>query len=307
MSTEIEDMDKGLIFLIQDYSINDGPGIRTTVFLKGCPLRCSWCQNPESLKQVPELMTHDKKCIACGKCVDTCHVKAVTLNPLHGRKIDRETCDLCFECVDICPSVALEKVGEYMTVDQVMAEIEKSEIFMVRSNGGVTVSGGEPMMQSTFTHNLLKACKEKGLHTALDTCGYTPFPVFQKILNYVDLLLFDIKHIDPDAHMAATGKSNNLILENIGKIPRHVDTWLRIPLIPGYNDSDENLEKAGALGREIGARKISILPFNRLGDGKYHNLGKELPLAGLKPLEDEKLNYVKRVIEGFGINVTIGE
>jgi len=307
MNSEVTDKERGLIFLIQGYSIQDGPGIRTTVFMKGCPLRCPWCHNPESLNPHPELMTHDAQCIACGKCVDACPVEAITLNKQEGRKIDRDRCNLCFECVEVCPAEALTKVGEIMTVEQVVEEVEKDEIFYWRSGGGVTISGGEPLLQGPFVTKVLKACKEKGLHTALDTCGYSPWPLLEEVLEYVDLVLFDIKHMDPKAHEEATGMSNALSLENLYKIPNHKTVWLRIPLIPGYNDSEENLKKISALGREIGAERISILPFNKFGEGKYENLGKQIFISDVKPPSKERLHEIQQSIESFGLHVTLGE
>lgn len=307
MNSQISNQEQGLIFLIQGYSIQDGPGIRTTVFMKGCPLRCPWCHNPESLNPYPELMTHDSLCIACGKCVDACPVGAVTLNRPEGRKIDRARCNLCFECVEVCPADALTKVGEYMTVEQVMEEVEKDEIFYWRSGGGVTISGGEPLLQSSFVRKVLKACKERGLHTALDTCGYSPWPLMEAVLEYVDLVLFDIKHMDAKAHKEATGVSNALPLENLRKIPNQKKVWLRIPLIPGYNDSEENLKNVSELGREIGAERISILPFNKFGDGKYVNLGRPIPIPEVKSPSRERLHEIQQGIESFGLHVTLGE
>jgi pyruvate formate lyase activating enzyme len=295
-----------LIFLIQRFSVQDGPGLRTTVFMKGCPLRCRWCQNPESMKLSPELMTHDTKCILLGKCVAACPVGAISLDNQSRRKIDWAKCDLCFRCVAACPAKALTRVGEYMTVAGVMAEIERDEIFYHKSGGGVTVSGGEPLLQWQFVDSLLTACKQRHLHTALDTSGYAPWPVLEKVLEHVDLVLYDIKHMDPARHREATGKSNRLILSNLRMIPRQKKVWLRIPLIPEFNDSEENMTRVSELGREIGAEKVSILPYHKLAEEKYHQLGKNYTLAHLELTSQERLAEIKNFIEGFGLQAAIG-
>jgi pyruvate formate lyase activating enzyme len=299
--------DQGSIFLIQGYSTNDGPGIRTTVFTKGCPLKCRWCHNPESANPFPELMTHDDRCIACLKCLEVCSPKAITFHLGKGRRIDRNRCNLCLYCVEVCPSKSLTAVGETMTVDQVMNEIIKDELFFNRSGGGVTVSGGEPLSQGLFVLELLRACKERGLHTALDTSGYGSWSVLETLLAYLDLVLFDIKHMDPRAHTRGTGKSNALPLSNLRRIPRNIQVWIRLPIIPGYNDSPENLNKVMDLSREIGAEKISLLPFTRYGDGKYLNLGRKIPMAEIQPLSQGKITEIKSFLEQSGIPVAVGE
>jgi pyruvate formate lyase activating enzyme len=298
---------RGSIFLIQSFSTNDGPGIRTTVFTKGCPLKCLWCHNPESANSFPELMTHDDLCIGCRKCLEVCPLKAVSFHPEKGRRINRKRCNRCMACVAVCPAKSLTAVGEIMTVEQVMTEIKKDELFMHRSEGGVTISGGEPLGQAPFVRGLLRACQEHGFHTALDTSGYAPWPVLEEILDYVNLVLFDIKHMDPTAHTQVTGVSNALPLSNLRRIPRNIKIWLRLPLIPGYNDSMENLDKVIVLGREKGVEKISLLPFNRYGDGKYLNLGRKIPLPGIEPFSQEKIEKIRSHLERSGVPVTVGE
>ncbi len=298
--------ERGLVFLIQRYSVQDGPGLRTTVFMKGCPLRCQWCQNPESLKPYPELMTRDTKCLLLGKCVEACPVGAITFDQQKNRKINRARCNLCFQCVDVCPAKALSQVGKYMTVEEVMAEIERDDIFYRKSGGGITISGGEPLLQWRFVSRLLEACKQRHLHTALDTCGYAPWPTLKKVLEHVDLVLYDIKHMAPTLHKEATGKSNRLILNNVRMMPPQTNVWLRIPLIPGFNDAEENLARLSRLGREIGAEKVSILPYHKLAEEKYKQLGKKYTMAGFEPPSTEHLQQVQKFIESFGLQVTIG-
>ena len=299
--------DRGSIFLIQSFSTSDGPGIRTTVFMKGCPLSCKWCQNPESKNDFPELMTHDDRCIGCGKCVEACPVHAIIFDGKNGRAIDRSRCNRCFDCVDACPADALTRIGEYLSVEQVMTEIEKDQLFIHRSGGGVTLSGGEPLLQEPFTINLLKACKDRGYHTALDTSGYGSWSTFNKVIEYVDLVLYDLKHMDAQTHMEGTKVDNLLILSNLRKIPNPTKLWLRVPLIPDYNDTFENLDQIVSISRETTTEKISLLPFNRFGDGKYRNLGLEMPLLDVAPLSKEKIENVKKHLEKSGLPVTVGE
>ncbi len=297
---------RGLVFHTQSYSIQDGPGLRTTIFMKGCPLKCKWCHNPESIKPYPELMSRDKKCVKLGKCVLACPVGAITLDQLEGRKIDREKCTLCFDCVAACPTGAIEQVGTYMTVDEVMAEIVKDELFYRRSGGGVTISGGEPLLQWAFVNRLLQACKEIHLHTALDTCGYARWPALESILEYVDLILYDIKHMDPQLHKKETGVDNSLILKNLRRIPSKVKIWLRLPLIADYNDSFEHVRKVVELALEVNAEKISALLYHDWATGKYSSLGREYLLRGAKPPSAEHVQQLKSMSEHMGVKFTIG-
>ncbi|RJR27626.1 MAG: glycyl-radical enzyme activating protein [Desulfobacteraceae bacterium] len=275
--------------------------------MKGCPLSCWWCQNPEAIKAREELIYRESRCCLCGSCAGVCPMGAITLDQEQGWKIDRAKCDGCFDCVEVCPTRALEKVGDHMTVEEVVREIEKDEMFYAKSNGGVTLSGGEPLFQADFSYLILKACKKKGFHTALDTCGYGPWEVFEKLLEYVDLVLFDIKHMDPIRHEEATGKDNDLILSNLRKIPAGKSVWLRIPIIPGFNDTKDNLDAVGALGKEVGAEKISILPFHKLGEAKYQQLHQEYRAAGLNNSSKEEIKEIQNNLQRFGLQVAIGE
>lgn len=298
---------KGLVFNIQRYSIHDGPGIRTTVFLKGCPLKCKWCSNPESINPHPELMIRESKCDACGKCLDSCSRHAIKLHDDHVH-IDRSKCDLCLKCADICPKGAIELTGKYMSVEEAVDECVKDELFYQNSGGGVTLSGGEPLYQPEFTLNLLKACKESALNTAIDTSGFANWNVIEKALPYIDLVLYDIKHLDPEMHQSATGGSNEVILDNLQKIvksdkPR---VWIRIPVIPNFNDSETYIEKLAETLVGMPAEKISLLGYHEWGKPKYASLGRDYPLNGCVPPAEEKLERLKDIMQSKGLQVTIG-
>ena len=265
---------KGIIFNIQRYSIHDGPGIRSTVFLKGCPLTCFWCQNPESQEMKAEILLDKSKCASCGQCIISCPAGANLLTP-DRVKIIRDKCMGCGECVEVCPNEARRLVGEYMTVDEVMEEILRDRVFYENSGGGVTLSGGEPLMQADFALQLLRRCKEEDLHTALDTCGYTSWKTMQKLLEYTDLVLYDIKCLDATKHSMATGKPNELIIENAKMIARSKEMWVRVPLVPGFNDSEREVRAiVSFIKKELGSTKIDLHCYNKLGEGKYDRLDK---------------------------------
>jgi len=296
---------KGLVFNIQRFSIHDGPGIRTTVFMKGCPLRCRWCSNPESWNPYPEIMTYDIKCIKCGKCAEICPEEAITINQ-RGRKLNRAKCTLCLKCAEVCPTGALSISGKYLTIGEIVKEVESDKLFYQNSGGGVTISGGEPLSQWEFVHQLLRECKQKGLHTALDTCGYALWEAMEKVLEYTDLVLFDIKHMDSSQHRKGTGKSNSLILENARKAAAKTKVWLRFPLIPGYNDSEGNIKGVAELGGGLEVEKVSLLPYHEWGKAKYEKLGRRYPFKNTQPPSDERVQEVQKIMEGMGLKVTIG-
>jgi pyruvate formate lyase activating enzyme len=296
----------GLITLIQRFSVQDGPGIRSTIFLKGCSLTCWWCQNPETWFQYSELIAKDEKCNQCGNCVNACPVDAVRIDKSVGRYIDRTNCNNCLKCVSVCPTGALEKIGRYMTIEDVMTEVERDELFYNRSKGGVTISGGEPLIQWKFVRKLLKELKYRGLHTALDTSGHGKWSILEKLLEYSDLILYDIKHMNSAIHRQGTGVGNELILKNIRKIPMDKKIWLRVPLIPGYNISHENITNIAYLAKEIRAEKVSILPFHRLGESKYKGLGRYYSASILDGPDASQISYVKSIFMGHGIKVSIG-
>jgi len=292
----------GLIFNIQRFSVHDGSGIRTTVFMKGCRLNCRWCSNPESIRPYPEIMTSDSRCILCGRCAQVCPKRAITLDS--KRKIDRLKCDLCLKCVEVCPTGAIRVTGQYATVDEVMSEIMKDELFYQNSGGGVTISGGEPLLQWEFVRSLLSECKQEGIHTALDTSGYASWAVLSKVLACVDLALYDIKHTDPQYHKSGTGGGNRQILTNFRLTASKVRTWLRVPIIPGYNDSKDNITIIAKLAKETKVEKVSLLPYHQLGKAKYEQLSRRYTIRVMPPSEEHLLK-LQKLIENQGVKTTI--
>jgi len=299
---------EGLIFNIQRFAIHDGPGLGTTVFMKGCPLRCRWCSNPESWETYPEIMVHNIKCIAgCRKCLETCPSDAISFTTQgSGIEVDREKCDLCMKCVEVCPSRAIERVGNWMTVEEVLGQVLADKIFYQNSGGGLTISGGEPLLQGEFVTELCKQGKEEGIHITLDTSGYGSWIVMEKVLRYVDLVLFDIKHMDSMKHKEGTEVGNELILSNLKKTASLCRIWIRIPLIPKFNDSDWEIEEVTKFVSELNVEKVSILPYHEWGVSKYAKLGRVYQLAGTSlPIEEHLADIVKR-IECSGLKVAVG-
>lgn len=271
----------GTVFNLQKFSINDGPGIRTTVFLKGCPLRCLWCHNPESKAGHPELFYAPAQCIGCRACETVCPHHCHTFAEEHNYQ--RETCTACGLCASACVSRALEVTGQVMTVDDVIQEVLKDKIFYDNSGGGITLSGGEPFFQYDFSLALLRAAKDAGLHTAMETCGFTTEERCREIAPYVDLFLFDCKETDPIRHKEYTGVSSERILDNLFLLDAlGAKIILRCPIIPGYNDREEHLLAIAALANRLtGVLGIDIEPYHPLGVGKSERLGKPDPLSAI--------------------------
>jgi pyruvate formate lyase activating enzyme len=298
-------MIRGLIFNIQGFSIQDGPGIRTTVFFKGCSLRCPWCSNPESQNAFTMISYNNSLCNKCAQCIDVCDVQAISLIE-GGVRIDRERCIInCTKCVDTCGPRALGIYGQEMTVREVLQKVIRDRSFYQTSGGGVTASGGEALMQSEFVEALFNECQKEGIHTCLDTSGYAHRRALEKVLNYTDLVLFDLKLIDSLSHRKVIGKSNRLILQNAGIVAsRRIPVIFRIPLIPGITDSDENLRGIVTFVKTLDLNKdveIDLLPYHPYGTGKYNMIGRSYKLAGLTSLKEDQIQSRKALIESFGI------
>lgn len=300
-------MTSGLIFDVKKYSIHDGPGIRTTLFFKGCPLACAWCHNPESQLPKPEMIFREQRCIRCGACLAVCPRGAITWNGT-GPRTDWEACQPCEACVAVCYAEARERIGREMTVEQALAEIERDRAFYESSGGGVTFSGGEPLLQGDFLAALLQACKEKDLHTAVDTCGFAAWETLERVRGGVDLFLYDLKLMDDARHRAFTGVSNALILANLQALSRLGHNLLvRIPLVPGVNADADSLR---AMGEFLGALPhltgVELLPYHALGQDKYARLNKPYRLPETVPPSAQALAAAAGTLAQFGLSVTIG-
>ena len=294
----------GIIFNIQRYSIHDGPGIRTTIFEKGCPLRCKWCANPESINSFFEFFLRTDNCNQCEKCIEICPTQAISLTA-DSIEIERSKCNFCLKCEDICPNNVIDCMGKIVSVNEVVAEAIQDEMFYNNSGGGITISGGEPLFQPKFTLNLLKEFKARSIHTAIDTTGYGAWEDFDKILNYADLILYDIKHLDADLHFNFTGVKNNLILQNLeNAINKGTKIWIRVPVIPNFNDSTQYMTELASFLTKKPIEKVSLLPYHEWGKHKYTFLRREYPLKDARFIDDDVIQEFKKVMESYDLQVT---
>lgn len=297
----------GEIFSIERYAIHDGPGIRTQVFFKGCPLRCVWCSNPEGMSFRPNLMHAPVLCIRCGACVETCGAQALSMAE-HGLEVDRGKCTVCGDCAEVCHAEALEISSIRMTAEAVVAEVERDRVFYeVSDNGGITLCGGEPLAQPAFALELLRLCKERGIHTAIETCGNYDFRALEQAIPYLDFMFFDLKHMDAEAQGEYTGADHELVLANLRKLQAFdVDICVRVPVIPTLNDSVENMEAVASFVKDLPrVVAVELLPYHRLGVNKYEKLGLEYPLDDLPTPRQEDMQRLAAVFDPHGINCVV--
>lgn len=298
--------EEGLIFDIQRHSLHDGPGIRTLVFLKGCPLRCLWCCNPESQDIEPELLFHPDQCIGCLKCAQVCPHGASTV--LEGRvHFERFACRGCGSCADSCYAEARVMKGCRMSVEATLKEVLRDQPFYTRSGGGMTLGGGEPLSQSRFAAALLAACKKKGIHTAVETTGHSPWTDLERFLTHTDLFLYDLKHVDAEKHRRFTGVGLSFILDNLERLGQTGQPIIvRTPIIPGFNDTPHEINAIACKAAALGVREMHLLPYHRFGAGKYGLLGRSYPFQGRGEPGRELLEILRETVGRQGIRVQIG-
>ncbi len=297
----------GRVFNIQRFSIHDGPGIRTTVFLKGCTLACVWCHNPESISPERELAFFPNKCIRCGHCFKACGTGALRLEG-EVRRYDRALCCVCGKCAEVCYAEAIVVEGRDVSPEEVVAEVLKDKAFYDNSGGGLTLSGGEPLLQADFCAEVLARCKASGIHTALDTAACVPWAAFEKTLPHTDLVLLDLKLMAPERHRAATGAGNELILANASRLAQAGPPIIvRVPIIPGYTDDEANVAAIAEFARELpNLECVELLPYHRFAEGKYQRLGRDYQLRGAEAPPAERLGALAATVAARGLRVLAG-
>ena len=299
---------KAIVTNIQKYSVHDGPGIRNTVFLKGCPLSCLWCHNPETQSYKQQFMYDEEKCNGCGNCISGCPQKAIKLS---GEKVfmDTEKCNFCGSCLDYCINCARAISGKEYSVQELMKELEKDRTFYEQSNGGITLSGGEPMtsLQIEFVERIVDECHRKGISVMIDTCGYAPYENYKRINDKVDMYLYDIKHMDPVKHKIYTGVDNALILENLKRLSQDkLKINLRLPLIEGVNTDEENIRATINMAKTIDVYQVNLLPYHDIAKDKYSRLNILYDEKNMATPSKERMEWIKEQFENNKFNTRIG-
>lgn len=299
-------MAEGTIINIQKYSVHDGPGIRTTTFFKGCPLNCWWCHNPETHLKRHEIMFFEDRCTGCGRCVKNCSNGAIEIIESKA-VVDDEKCTLCGRCSEVCINEGRELVGRDITVNELMKELIKDQMFYEQSNGGVTFSGGEPMLYADFLSEVLERCKRNGLHTAIETSGYVKWDEFEKVIKNVDLFLYDIKLMNNEKHKKYIGADNQLILDNLAKLcEENSNIIIRMPIIAGINDDFEHVNSVIDYISNLNIIEVNLLPYHKMGMDKYKRVNKIYKLTGTEVPTEEKMNELAKKFKEDGIKVKIG-
>jgi pyruvate formate lyase activating enzyme len=299
-------MKKRMVVDISRMTVHNGPGIRTLILFKGCPLHCIWCSTPESQRESAEIAFYPDRCINCEDCIPVCPRNAISAGD-NVVRIDRKLCDNCGHCVDVCHTEALILLGQEYTVEELVHEVKKDEVIYKHSSGGVTLSGGEPLLEPEFTLELLQALKQNGINTGIDTCGFVPRKNIEDVLLYVDFFLWDVKHMNAEKHLEYTGVSNEFILDNLRfASDSGIPVYLRLPLIPGYNDSEENLRAVCEFAKDLSSLvEIDLLPLHHLGKARYVALDREYPIDGIPLISDEALQETKDLVKSYGLTCKV--
>ena len=308
MRDQAVDDSTGWIFNVQRFSVHDGPGIRTTIFFKGCPLQCLWCDNPESQRPEPELVYWRERCIRCDACLHVCPHGAILVYKNGTRQVADAACDRCGRCLEECYAGALEMIGRRVSVEELLDQAEGDRPFYEASGGGVTLSGGEPTLQPAFARRLLEGCRKRGLHTAIESCGLAPWPTWQALLPHLDLILYDLKEVDSHRHEQLTGTPNALILDNLERLAHTGKPIIvRRPVIPGCNDGEASIHALGRLVQRLGTvHEVHLLPYHRFGRSKYERLGRAYPMGDEPSLREEQLYGLREILVAYGLRVKIG-
>jgi len=299
---------KGLIFDIDRFAVHDGPGIRMAIFLKGCEWTCSWCHNPESQKREQEIAYHEKKCISCLTCLDLCTEKAISYSPDKKIVIDWKRCNACGQCVKGCYSEALKLIGTWMTVEELLRIALRDKIFYDCSAGGVTLTGGEVALQAEFSAHFLWACKEQGIHTAIETSGFSKWSRLKSLIPPTDLILYDLKAMDPKVHLKEIGMSNRSSLNNLKRIKEFFpekEIQMRVPCIPEISDTEGNIHETSQFISALGIKKLALLPYNETASAKYQWMGRAYPFPDWKTQSPAHMERLKSIAISYGLEVEI--